>query len=127
MYLLDDFSKYYVFSHKNPEVMEYQHNLDELKSQLQALNTELFKVGQSVHSSINQLNASIAKTAAQLDHEKQKEKRLSKIMHSTENSENGSDILVGDTKDVYNRQYYFNWMMLIGIAGVVGGASKLRQ
>jgi len=61
MYLLDDFSKYYVFSHKNPEVMEYQHNLDELKSQLQALNTELFKVGQSVHSSINQLNASIAK------------------------------------------------------------------
>lgn len=123
----DDFKQYYVFTHKNPEVPEYQQNFENCKSQLQALNVELFKIGQSIHSNIYDLNNKISAKSSMLEDEKKKNVRLSNILHDTENSENGAEILVNDTKTNYNYYYYLNVFVLVGILGVVGGIYRLNK
>ena len=38
-----------------------------------------------------------------------------KLLSNLENTQNGSEILIDDSKDSYNIQYYYNWEIFIGV------------
>ena len=112
---LDDYKKYYVYYNKNPEVTEFQNYYANSKGQLQSLSKELVTTTNNINKSIESLDAEMSSNAIQLEREKKRNKELTKLVFNLENTQNGSEILIDDTKVNYNIQYYKNWELIAGI------------
>jgi midasin (ATPase involved in ribosome maturation) len=112
---LDDFKKYYVYYNKNPEVNEFQNYYVNSKGQLQNLSRDLFLTTNNIDKNIETLDKSMSSISAQLDDEKKLNKEMMKLIASLENTQNGSEILIDDSKSNYNEQYINNWEIFIGI------------
>lgn len=117
---LSDFQKYYVYFNKNPEVNEFQNFYVNSKSQLQSLNKDLLSTTNKINETIQNIDKDMSKISAQLEEEKRISDDLAVTLQNYENTQNGSEILIGDSKEMYNTQYYYNWEIFIGIFLVSG-------
>ena len=122
---LDDFKKYYVYYNKNPEVDEFQNYYINSKSQLQTISRDLFLTTNNIDKNIEILDSEMSSIGVKLENEKKLNGELMKVLSSLENTHNGSEILIDNSKDTYNRQYYYNWEIFIGILIVSGLLVKL--
>jgi hypothetical protein len=122
---LDDFKKYYVYYNKNPEVNEFQNYYVNSKGQLQTMSRDLFLITNNIDKNIEILDKEMAIVSVKLEDEKKLNGELMKLLNSLENTQNGSEILIDDSKDTYNAQYYHNWEIFIGILIVCGLFTKL--
>ena len=112
---LDDFKKYYVYYNKNPEVDEFQNYYLNSKSQLQNMSRDLFLATNSIDKHIEQLDTQMSGVSVKLEDEKKLNGELMKILSNLENTQTGSEILIDNSKDSYNAQYYYNWEIFFGI------------
>jgi hypothetical protein len=125
---LDDFKKYYVYYNKNPEVTEFQNYFENSKGQLQTMSKDLFLTTNNIDNHIEILDEEMKHVAVKLEEEKKLNDKMTKLFKNLQNTKNGSDILIDDSKDEYNKQYYANWEMIIGIFVVSGIlATQFRQ
>jgi len=124
--VLEDFSKYYVYYHKNPEVDEYQQFYLNSKSQLQNINKQLVKESNSVESAIENLSYSLTRMNAKLEYEKMLQGELDNLTNGLTNSKNGSSVMLDDTTSIYNKQYFSNLSLFLGMV-VVGGLLSIRR
>lgn len=116
---LDDFKKYYVYYHKNPEVDEFQNYYTNSRGQLQTLNRELFLTSNDISKTMEQLDKKVQTIALKLADEKKTNIELTKLLPNIKNTQNGSEILINDSKSLYSNQYANNVEIFIGIV-VVG-------
>jgi len=123
--ILDDFKKYYVFYNKNPEVDEYQNFFATSKGQLQELNSEIFVVTNNIQKHIKELNAEMAAISNKLKDEKDLSSELLLLINNIQTTEDGSAIMIDDVKEEYNRQYYKNLELFIGIIVFTGITVKI--
>jgi hypothetical protein len=125
---LDDFKRYYVYFHKNPEVTEFQNYFANSKGQLQTMSKDLFLTTNNIDRHIEILDEEMKDVAVKLEEEKQSNEEMTRLFKNLQNTKNGSDILIDDSKEEYNKQYYANWEMIIGIFVVSGIlATQFRQ
>ena len=122
---LDDFKKYYVFFHKNPEIDEYQNFFSNSKEQLQKLNAEIFLVTNNIQKNIKDLDMEMQVVTKKLQNEKELNGELMKLINSIKTTQDGSAIMIDDAKDEYNMQYYANWEIFMGIVIFMGISIKL--
>jgi hypothetical protein len=122
---LDDFKKYYVYYNKNPEVNEFQNYYVNSKGQLQTMSRDLFLTTNNIDKSIELLDKQMSSISVQLDEEKKINKEMTKLIANLENTQNGSEILIDDSKTKYNEQYWKNCELFIGILIVSILVSKL--
>lgn len=117
---LDDFKKYYVYFNKNPEVNEFQNYYTNSKSQIQTMTRDIFIITNSIDKSIENLDSQMQLVSLKLEDEKKLNVELIKLFKDLKNTKNGSELLISDSKNEYNEQYYYNWEMILGIfiAGV---------
>jgi hypothetical protein len=113
--VLDDFKKYYVYFNKNPEVNEFQNYYSNSKGQLQIMNRDLFLVTNNIDKNIEMLNKTMLSLSVKLEDEKKLNKEMIKLVSNLENTQNGSEVLINDSKTKYNIQYYKNSEIFIGI------------
>jgi hypothetical protein len=116
---LDDFKKYYVFYNKNPEVNEYQNYYVNSKSQLQSMSKDLFLTTNDISKNIEFLNNEMKAASIKLENEKKINVELSGLLGNLQNTKNGTEILINDSKEEYNKQYYYN-LELIGGTIIIG-------
>ena len=117
---LDDFKKYYVYYNKNPEVNEFQSNYFDSKNKLEMLSNNLFLLTNTINKEIQDLDSNMLDISLKLENEKKIYKKLTKSLNELTNKQNGSVILIGDSKEKYNKQYYKNIQIFIGIL-LIGG------
>jgi hypothetical protein len=122
---LDDFKKYYVFYHKNPEVDELQNFFVNSKGQLQKLNSDIFLVTNTIQKKIKDLDTEMQTVTYKLNDEKELNGELLKLINRIQTTQDGSAIMIDDAKDEYNMQYYANWELFIGIIVVMGVSIKI--
>lgn len=115
---LDDFKKYYVYYNKNPEVDEFQNYYTNSRGQLQTLNRELFLTTNDIGKTMEFLDEKVTTIALKLAAEKKKNIELTKLLPNIKNTQNGSEILVNDSKSLYSTQYANNVEIFIGIVVV---------
>jgi hypothetical protein len=113
--VLEDFKKYYVYYNKNPEVNEFQNYYVNSKGQIQNLSRDLFLISNNIDKNIEILNKNMSVISEQLNKEKTMNKELMNLISNLENTQNGSEILIDDSKLKYNSQYLKNWELVIGI------------
>ncbi len=125
---LDDFKKYYVYYNKNPEVNEFENYYSNSKGQLQTMSKDLFLTTNSIDKSIDDLDKTMANISIKLENEKKINKEMTDILINLQNTQNGSQILIDDSKTEYNIQYYKNVEIFVGIM-FIGGllASLFKQ
>lgn len=117
---LDDYKKHFVHFKKNPEINEYQNYYANTKSQLQNMNKKLIVTTNEIDKLINSLAKDMVGVSKRLDKEKKLNEELVLKYNSFQNTQNGSEILIDDSKKEYNIQYYKNWEMVFGII-MMGG------
>ena len=112
---LDDFKKYYVFYNKNPEVNEYQNYYVNSKSQLQSMSKDLFLTTYDISKNIELLNDDMKQVSIKLQKEKKINDEMAGLLGNLQNTKNGTVILISDSKEEYNKQYYYNFELIGGI------------
>ena len=122
---LDDFTKYYVYYNKNPEVNEFQNYYANSKSQLQTMSKDLFLTTNNIDKNIEYLDNEMLQISIKLENEKKLNKEMSELINNLQNTQNGSEILIDDSKTKYNIQYYKNLEIFIGILIISGFLTKL--
>ena len=122
---LDDFTKYYVYYNKNPEVNEFQNYYANSKSQLQTMSKDLFLTTNNIDKNIEFLDNEMLQISIKLENEKKLNKEMIELINNLQNTQNGSEILIDDSKTKYNLQYYTNVEIFIGILILTGFLTKL--
>ena len=122
---LDDFKKYYVYYNKNPEVNEFQNYYTNSKSQLQTMSKDLFLTTNNIDKNIEILDNEMLDISIKLEKQKELYKEMSELINNLQNTQNGSEILIDDSKTKYNIQYYKNVEIFIGILILSGLLTKL--
>ena len=79
------------------------------------MSKDIFLITNDIDKNIESLDKGMAFVAVKLETEKKLNTKLMKLLSNLENTQNGSEILIDDSKDSYNIQYYYNWEMFIGI------------
>jgi hypothetical protein len=125
--ILDDFTKYYVFYNKNPEVNEYQQFYLNSKSQLQKINKDVFLLTNDIEKDIEKLNYIVTRINSKLYAEKELNGELYGLISNLQNTTNSAFIMLDDAKYVYNKQYYLNVEIFLGICIVLGLSMNLLQ
>ena len=118
--ILDDFKKYYIFYNKNPEYTEYQQMFENIKSNLQSINSELFMTSNNIEKDTESINNRLQKINILIRKEKMKNQQLKKKLGIVEKKYNGSDELISDYKEMYNLDYLNNFALLFGVI-LLGG------
>ena len=122
---LDDFKQYYVYYNKNPEVDEYNHFYSNSVNNLQLYNKDLFLISNEIGKDIEKLNEDIISLTDKLDDEKATNTSFSELLSNIENTQNGSLILINDSKTLYNIRYVKNTELFIGIILISVALNKL--
>ena len=107
------------------KILLFQNYYINSKSQLQTMSRDLFLTTNNINKNIEILDSEMSSIGVKLENEKKLNGELMKVLSSLENTHNGSEILIDDSKDTYNRQYYYNWEIFIGILIVSGLLVKL--
>lgn len=123
--ILDEFKKYYIFSAKNPEVNEYQQHYLNNKSHLQTINKEVFTMTNDIEHNIENLNKVVMRLNAKLGTEKELDGELITLVNKLRNTQNGAETMLDDSVEIYNKQYYYNLELFIGILLLIAMLSKL--
>ena len=113
--ILDDFKKYYVFYNKNPEYNEYQQIFENIKGNLQNINSELFMTTNNIEKDTESINDRLQKINALIAKEKKKNRQLKRRLGIVEKKYNGSDELISDYKEMYNLDYLTNFALFFGV------------
>jgi len=124
---LDDFKKYYVYYNKNPEVNEFQSFYANSKGQLQTMSRDLFTTSNDIDKNIEDLEVKIQALIQKIKDEKELYAELSKKLQSLVTIQNSSILLIDDSKEEYNSQYYNNWNIFFGILLISGLLVKLGK
>jgi hypothetical protein len=123
--ILEDFVKYYIFYNKNPEYSEYQQMFENIKANLQKINSELFMVSNNIDKNTETINHRLQKINMSITKEKIKNKLLKKKLGIVEKKYNGSDELISDYKEIYNLDYLNNFALFFGVI-LLGGTMALK-
>lgn len=113
--VLDDFKKYYVYFHLHPESNEYQNFYETSKSQLQQLMAQMFNVAKNIKSDIESINEQMIQLQGRIKNERISSNKLSSVYNNIEMTNSGSNVMINDTKKLYNIQYLNNIEIFIGI------------
>ena len=80
---------------------------------------------EAIDKNIETLNSQMSEISNKIKREKELNEKLKSKTHNLENTQNGSEILVDDSKTAYNIQYVKNWEMFIGVLIVTGLIFKI--
>jgi hypothetical protein len=114
-HILEDFVKYYVFYNRNPEVNEYQQLFDNIKGNLQSLNSGLFVETNNIEKMTEIINEKLLELDKLIMKEKKMNRELKRRLGIVENTYNGSDEMINNFKDMYELQYLTNFATFAGI------------
>lgn len=115
MSVLDDFKKYYIYYNKNPESNEFQNYYANSKSILQTLNQNIFSLTNSIQKNIIDLDKENTYMNKQIIILKKKFEKMVKLQHNLEMTEDGSEQLINDSKELYNEQYHKNVILFLAL------------
>jgi len=113
--LLDDFKKYYIFSNKNPEYQDYANAYAQVKSNIQNINSKVFKISADAESALTKLIDDATDINNKIDTEKQTQLKLKKNLGLIQPNTNSANLMIMNYKELYNEQYIKNITIFIGI------------
>ena len=113
--ILTDYQKYYVLNKQHPENAEYQQMFQNIKSNLNDINSKLFILSNDVQSNTNKINEQLLSLNRYINDEKKKNKKLKSQLNIVEDNNNASTELITNYMEMYDSGYLRNWALFFSI------------
>jgi hypothetical protein len=113
--ILDDFKKYYIFYNKNPENSEYQQMFENIKNNLNNINSQLFMVKNNVQSETNKLNKNMVYLNKLIQNDKEINIDIKDKLRRTYDKNYSTSELISDYNKMYEIEYLRNWALFLSI------------
>ena len=113
--ILDDFKKYYVFYNKNPENNEYQQMFENIKTNLNSINSQLFMVKNNVQSKTDKVNKNMVQLNKLIQQDKKINADVKKKLRAIYEENYSAFELISDYNKMYEIEYLRNWALLLSI------------
>ena len=117
--ILADFKKYYIFFNKNPEYPEYEQMFQNIKSNLNDINSQLFILSNDLQINTDKINEKLFALDVLIRKEKKKNRELKLKLGIIEHKNSAASELIYDYKEMYESDYLRNWALFLSIV-VVG-------
>jgi len=113
--ILDDFEKYYVFYNMNPSNNEYQQLFQNIKNNLDSINSKTFMLSNSIEKEIDNINKKLLSLDTLIQKEKEINRELKLKLGIIKEKEDSADIMITDYKQRYDIGYVKNWAVFLSI------------
>ena len=113
--ILDDFKKYYIFYNKNPENSEYQQMFENIKNNLNNINSQLFMVKNNVQSKTDKVNKNMVQLNKLIQQDKKINADVKKKLRAIYEQNYSAFELISDYNKMYEIEYLRNWALLLSI------------
>lgn len=123
--VLSDYKQAYVNTNKYPDLNEYQQIYASSKANLDTVLTGIFSVKTSIENDLETLKDKLLDLDKKITYEKSLNTKLVKQYGQLSGDNNGSDILLDDSKNLYQTQYVSNVTLFIGIFLLTGAVYKV--
>lgn len=124
-HISEDFIKYYTFFSKNSENQEYKQIFENVKKNLEKVNSELFVIENKIDKNTQMVNKDLFKFDIEIKKDKKKNMFFKSRLGMLTNEYNGSSEMISDFKQTYDLHYLRNFTMIIGIFISAGLLTKL--
>jgi hypothetical protein len=125
--ILDEFKKYYVFFNKTPDYPEYQQMFQNIQSNLNSMNSDLFMLSNDVQSNTDAMNKTLFKLDVLIKDERKQNRMLKSKLGIVEHKINASSELIYDYTEMYDLGYLRNWALFLSILVAFGLISKIYR
>jgi hypothetical protein len=119
--ILDEYKKGYVYYNTNPDNNEYSRIFSVASGNVTTLNKDLFVTTNDIQKNIDDLNAQLTILDEKISQEKKTNAHLITTLQNLEGKNNGSQVMSGNSQELYKQQYISNWDMVVGIL-IISGA-----
>jgi outer membrane murein-binding lipoprotein Lpp len=113
--MLDNFQRYYVFYNTNPNYPEYIQMFSSIKANLNNMNTQMFALNNEVESNMNTLSSSMLTLNANIQQLKSENDIMSKNDSSLQQLLDSSNELISNYSQLYDESYLKNWGIFLSI------------
>jgi peptidoglycan hydrolase CwlO-like protein len=113
--ILTDYKQAFVNSNKYPDVGEYQSIYASTKSNLDTVLSGIFSVKTGIENDLETLRDKLLDLEKKITYEKSLNTKLTKQYGQLTGDNNGSDVMLDDSKNLYQTQYVANVTLFIGI------------
>ena len=117
--ILSDFQKYFVFFNKNPEYPEYGQMFQNIKGNLNNINSQLFTLSNDIQVNTDKINEKLIALDILIRKEKEKNRELKAKLGIIEHKNSAASELIFDYKEIYESGYTRNWALFLSIV-IVG-------
>jgi len=113
--LLDDFKKYYIFFNKNPDYPDYATAYSQVKSTIQTINSNVFKISAEAEASLNKLMEDTKDINTKIQEEKILNDKLKTNLGLIKTNNASANVMISNYKEIYREQYIRNVTTFLGL------------
>ena len=114
-HILDDFIKYYVFYNKNPDYPEYSQMIENIKGNLNTINSNLFILSNAVDVNTGKISQKLSGLNELIQKEKKVNRELKRKLGIIEQQIDSTDEMIYDYSQIYDEGYLRNWALFLSI------------
>jgi hypothetical protein len=123
--VLSDYKQAYVNTNKYPDLNEYQQIYASSKSNLDTVLSGIFSVKMNVTNDLETLKNNLLDLDKKITYEKSLNTKLNNQYGQLTGDNNGSSVMLDDSKNMYQTQYVANVTLFIGIFLLTGVIYKV--
>jgi hypothetical protein len=113
--ILTDYKQAFVNTNKYPDVGEYTNIYASSKTNFDTVLSEMFSVKIGIENDLVTLKDKLLNLGNKINYEKSLNTKLNKQYGQLSGDNNGSDVMLDDSKQLYQTQYVANVTLFIGI------------
>lgn len=113
--ILDDYKKYYIFFNKNPDYQDYATAYANVKSNIQSINSNVFRISGEAESALNKLMEDTKDINAKIQEEKILNERLKNNLGLIKTNTASANVMISNYKELYREQYIRNLTTFLGL------------
>ena len=123
--ILDDFNKYFVLYHTDPNYPEFETTFNNIKQNLNTMGASLFMVSNNVDVSIENINKKFKALDILITKERRKNRELRRRLGIIDDQNNSSKELIDNYNEMYDTDYLRNWGLFLSTIVVGVSISKM--
>jgi hypothetical protein len=123
--ILSDYKQAFINTNKYPDLSEYQQIYSSSKANLDTVLTGIFSTKTSIENDLETVKDNLLVLGEKITYEKSLNTKLNKQYGQLSGDNNGSDIMLDDSKKLYQTQYVANVTLFIGIFLLTGVIYKV--